>query len=94
MNAALLFLQNLFPHKEPLAGKDVALLIMNSLFLGAGILANLGFEEIGLDLYIVALLAGISTYFLWKRGRQPLFVYYASAYWIGLVTSLAAQAMR
>jgi len=94
MNAALLFLQNLFPHKEKLTGRDVALLVVNSIFLGAGILANLGFEEIGLDLYVVLLLAGISTYFIWKRGRQPLFVYYTTAYWMGLVTSLAAQAMR
>ncbi len=94
MNAALLFLQNLFPHKEQLAGKDVGLLIVNSIFLGAGILANLGFEEIGFDLYVVVLLAGISTYFLWKRGRQPLFIYYTSAYWLGLVCSLIAQAFR
>ena len=94
MNAALLYLQNLFPHKEQLTGKDIALLIVNSIFLGAGILANLGFEEIGLDLYVVLLLALISTYFLWKRGRQPLFIYYTSAYWFGLITSLIAQMMR
>jgi len=94
MNAALLYLQNLFPHKEQLTAKDIPLLIVNSIFLGAGILANLGFEEIGLDLYVVLLLALISTYFLWKRGRQPLFIYYTSAYWFGLVTSLIAQMMR
>jgi hypothetical protein len=94
MNAALLFLQNLFPHKEQLAGKDIALLVLNSIFLGAGVLANLGFEEIGLDLYIVALLTLLSTYFLWKRGRQPLFIYYTSAYWIGLAGSLIAQIVR
>ena len=94
MNAALLFLQNLFPHKEQLTGKDVGLLIVNSIFLGAGVLANLGFEEIGLDLYIVALLAILSTYFLWKRGKQPLFIYYTSAYWFGFIGSLIAQALR
>ena len=94
MNAALLFLQDLFPNKEQLTGKDIGLLIVNSVFLGAGILANLGFEEIGLDLYVVVLLAGISTYFLWKRGRQPLFIYYTSAYWLGLAASLIAQSIR
>jgi hypothetical protein len=94
MNAALLFLQNLFPHKEQLIGKDIVWLAANSIFLGAGILANLGFEEIGLDLYIVALLTFLSTYFLWKRGRQPLFIYYTSAYWLGLVGSLIAQGIR
>jgi len=75
MNSALLFLQNIFPHKKELSIKDIGLLIFNSLFLGAGIVANLGFEEIGLDLDVVALLAMISTYFLWRRGTQPLFIY-------------------
>jgi hypothetical protein len=94
MNAALLFLQDLFPHRASLSKTDVSLLILNSVFLGAGILANLGFEEIGLDLYIVAALAVLSTYLLWKRGRQPLFIYYTAAYWLGLVGSLIAQAVR
>lgn len=93
-NAALLFLQNVFPHREPLTRTDYVLLILNSLFLGAGILANLGFEEIGLDLYVVAVLALLSAYLLWKRGKQPLFIYYTSAYWLGLITSLIAQAIR
>ena len=94
MNAALLFLQNVFPHQEVLTRTDIGLLILNSLFLGAGILANLGFEEIGLDLYVVALLALLSAFLLWKHGRQPLFVYYTSAYWFGLIGSLVAQAIR
>jgi hypothetical protein len=94
MNAALLFLQNLFPRKESLSRTDIGLLIFNSLFLGAGILANLGFEEIGLDLYVIALLTFLSMYFLWKKGRQPLFVYYTAANGLGLLGSLIAQALR
>lgn len=94
MNAALLFLQVLFPHPEKVIGKDTALLVVNSLFLGAGVLANLGFEEIGLDLYIVAVLAILSVYLLLKRGKQPLFIYYTSAYWLGLFGSLFAQMLR
>lgn len=66
VNTALLFLQNVFPHRGQLTLTDVGLLIFNALFLGAGILANLGFEEIGLDLYIVAFLAALSTYLLWR----------------------------
>jgi hypothetical protein len=93
VNAALLFLQNLFPHKEGLTAGDIGLLLFNSLFLGAGILANLGFEEIGLDLYVVAALAVISVLLLWRRGRQPLFIYYTSAYWLGLIASFLAQRM-
>lgn len=57
-------------------------------------MANLGFEEIGLDLYVVALLALISAYLLWRRGKQPMFIYYTAAYWLGLLGSLIAQTLR
>lgn len=94
VNASLLFVQNLFPHREGVTGTDIGLLIFNALFLGTGILANLGFEEIGLDLYVVAVLAILSAYLLWQRGKQPLFIYYTAAYWLGLIASLIAQARR
>lgn len=94
MNAALLFLQNIFPYKDGLTKSDVGLLLLNSLFLGAGILANLGFEEIGLDLYVVALLSFLSIYLLWKKGKQPLFIYYTAANGLGLLGSLIAQMLR
>ena len=94
VNAAILFMQNLFPYRENITNTDFALLALNALFLGAGVFANLGFEEIGLDLYVVAFLALISVYLLWRRGRQPMFVYYTIAYWLGLLGSLTAQAFR
>jgi len=94
VNAAILFLQNIFPNRETISKTDVALLSLNALFLGAAVLANLGFEEIGLDLYVVAILAFISAYLLWRRGRQPMFIYYTIAYWLGLISSLVAQALR
>jgi hypothetical protein len=94
VNAAVLFLQQLFPHREGISASDIALLCLNALFLGAGILANLGFEEIGLDLYVVAALALLSAYLLWRHGRQPMFIYYTAAYWLGLAGSLIAQAIR
>ena len=94
VNAAILFLQNFFPFRGQLGFGDIALLALNALFLGTAVLANLGFEEIGLDLYVVALLALISTYLLWRRGRQPMFLYYTIAYWLGLVGSLIAQTLR
>jgi hypothetical protein len=74
VNVAILFIQDLFPHRETITRTDVAMLALNALFLGAGVFANLGFEEIGLDLYVVALLALISAYLLWRRGRQPMFI--------------------
>ena len=94
VNAAILFLQDLFPQRESLSRTDIALLLLNSLFLGAGVMANLGFEEIGLDLYVVAVLALVSAYLLWKRGRQPMFLYYTAAYWLGLIGSVVAQMLR
>lgn len=94
VNAAILFIQDLFPHRQALTRADLALLALNALFLGAGVFANLGFETIGLDLYVVTLLALIAAYLLWRRGRQPLFVYYTIAYWLGLAGSLLAQAFR
>lgn len=94
VNGAILFLQAVFPHQGTVTSKDTGLLLLNSLFLGLGVMANLGFEEIGLDLYIVALLAIISTVLLLRRGRQPMFIYYTAAYWLGLVGSVAAQVLR
>jgi hypothetical protein len=94
VNVAILFIQNLFPHRERITNTDFALLALNALFLGAGVFANLGFETIGLDLYVVALLALVSLSLLWRRGGQPMFVYYTIAYWLGLVGSLIAQALR
>jgi hypothetical protein len=94
VNAAILFIQNLFPHREQITNADYAVLALNALFLGAGVFANLGFEEIGLDLYVVALLALVSVYLLWRRGRQPMFVYYTIAYLLGLFGSLIAQVLR
>ncbi len=73
INAAMLFMQNIFPHREKITNADFALLGLNAIFLSAGILANLGFEEIGLDLYVVTLLALISTYLLLKA-RQTTHV--------------------
>jgi hypothetical protein len=94
VNTAILFLQELFPYRGTISIPDITWLGLNAVFLGAAILANLGFEEIGLDLYVVALLALISTYLLWRRGRQPMFIYYTIAYWLGLITSLVSQVFR
>ena len=94
VNAALLLLQTVFPHRESISGSDIALLIVNALFLGAGIFANLAFEVIGLDLYVVALLAALSIYLLWQRGRQPLFVYYTTAYTLGLIATMLVKFLQ
>jgi hypothetical protein len=88
VNGALMLLQTIYPHRGGLRPLDWALLVFNGLFIGAGVFANLAFEVIGLDLYIVAVLAILAAGLLWRRGRQPLLVYYATAYWFGLVATL------
>lgn len=87
VNAAILLLQMVFPERGALAAGDVALLTLNGLFIGLGVFANLAFEEIGLDLYVVALLALLALVLLWRRGRQPLPIYYAVAYGFGLAAT-------
>jgi hypothetical protein len=92
-NAAMLFIQALFPLSQRLTRRDLILLGINALFIGAGIFANLAFEVIGFDLYIVAGLAALSVYLLWRRGAQPLFVYYSVAYVVGLIATFAYKLM-
>jgi hypothetical protein len=94
MNAAIMFLQVLFPYKGRVGRGDWALLALNGLFIGAGIFANLAFEVIGLDLYVVALLALIAAGLLWRYRGQPLLIYYTVAYWLGLVGTLVYKLVR
>jgi hypothetical protein len=93
VNGALLLLQEHWPWSGRLRGQDLALLVGNGLFIGAGIFANLAFEVIGLDLIVVVILAAMSGWLLWRRGRQPLFVYYAVAYAVGLAATAAVKAL-
>lgn len=91
INAALLFTQALFQQEQPAMRSDLAWLVVNGLFIALGIFANLAFEAIGLDLYVVLLLALLSIGAWWRYGRQPLFVYYTTAYGVGLVATAVAK---
>ena len=93
VNAALMLLQLLFRYTASLTGRDKALLVINGLFISLGIFANLAFEEIGLDLYIVALLALLALGLLWRRGQQPLFIYYSTAYGLALAATALYKSM-
>jgi hypothetical protein len=93
INGALMFLQVLFPHGGPVTALDKGLLAFNGLFIGAGIFANLAFEVIGLDLYVVALLTGLAVWLVWRRGPQPLLIYYTVAYVLGLIATFAYKAL-
>lgn len=87
INVGVMLYQIVFPYPARLGKRDLALLIGNGIFIGLGVFANLAFEVIGLDLYVVALLAALSFYLLWRYGKQPLLVYYVTAYGLGLVAT-------
>ncbi|MBK8905397.1 MAG: hypothetical protein IPM53_29715 [Anaerolineaceae bacterium] len=87
LNGALMLLQVIYAWPGQVRGRDTAVLTLNALFVALGIFANLGFEAIGLDLYIVLGLALLAGWLLWRYGRQPLLVYYAAAYGVGLVVT-------
>ena len=86
-NVALMFIQVLFPYPSPLTARDQGLLVFNGLFVGASVFANLAFEPIGLDLYVIALLAILGLALVWKYGRQPLLFFFSVAYSLGLVAT-------
>ena len=93
INLVLLLTQAIFPYAGAMRGHDSGFMIANGLFVALGIFANLAFEQIGLDLYIVALLAFLAAGLWWRYGRQPLFLYYVTAYWVGLIGTAIYKAV-
>ncbi len=93
INGALMLLQVLFPHPGRLTTADKVLLVVNGAFIGLGVFANLAFEVIGLDLYVVALLALIAAVLVWRQGPQPLLLYYATAFWLGLIATFVYKSV-
>jgi len=87
VNAALMLLQVLFRRTSAVSNWDKAWLAFNGLFIGLGIFANLAFEVIGLDLYVVGLLTVLALYLLWRNGPQPLLIYYSVAFAFGLAAT-------
>jgi hypothetical protein len=62
--------------------------------LAAGVVANLAFEKIGLDLYVVAAVAVFAVVLLWRQPRQLILRYYAVAFGLGLVVTAVIKAVR
>lgn len=73
--------------------RELAPVLANAALVAAAIVANLGFEELGLDLLVIVLVAALAVV-LWRRcGPRPLIVYFAAAYVSGLVVTLAVRAL-
>lgn len=92
INAGLMLLQTLFPYYGLLERRDVVLLVLNALFISLGIFANLAFETIGLDLYIIALLTILALGLLWRYRGQPLLIYYSTANGVALAATIIYKA--
>ena len=91
INVAIMLTQVIFPDDRPVRATDTALVTVNALFVAAGIVANLGFEEIGLDLYVVSAVAVMAVILLVRRPTQLILRYYTVAYVLGLIGAGAAQ---
>ena len=74
-----------------LARRDRRLVLANASLVAAAIVANLGFEEIGLDLFVVAAVVALALVLLRRHGSRALTLYFAWAYGIGLVLTVAAK---
>lgn len=94
MNAALMVLQALVPYRDRLTKGDFALLAFNGLFIALGVFANLAFEPIGLDLYVVAALALLAAVLIVRVRAQPLLIYSAVAFGVGLASTFVYKGFR
>ena len=76
-----------------LAPRDRTLVLLNASIVALAIAGNLGFEEIGLDLFVVAAVAALALYLLRRCGPRALILYFAWAYGAGLVATVALKAI-
>ncbi len=89
VNALLLVQQWAHPFSSRVGTGDLVLLLVNGAFIALALFANLAFEAIGLDLWVVLGLALVALGFLVRGGPQPMFVYYSVAYGAGVVGTMA-----
>jgi hypothetical protein len=94
LNVVVMLTQALSPDPGRSSRGDNVLIVVNALFVAAGVVANLAFEEIGLDLYVVAAVAVFALVLLWRQPRQLILRYYTVAFVLGLVVTLVVKAVR
>jgi hypothetical protein len=93
LNVVVMLTQAISPDPDR-PRRGTALVVVNALFVAAGVVANLAFEEIGLDLYVVAAVAVFAVVLLWRQPRQLILRYYAVAFVLGLVVTAVIKAVR
>jgi hypothetical protein len=93
LSLVVMLTQAVTPDDRPSTALDTVLVVVNALFVSAGIVANLAYEEIGLDLYVVAAVAVLAVVLLVRRPRGLVLRYYAVAYVVGLVTTFAIKSI-
>src|SRR5262245_9009906 len=79
INLVIMLTQARHPTRRPLTKPDVAALGVNAVFTAAGVTANLAFETIGYDLFVVAGVAVAATVLQLRRRGQPILIYYTIA---------------
>jgi hypothetical protein len=90
-NVAMMLIQGDHPYGGTRSRLDHPLVVANAMVLSAGVFANLAFEEIGLDLYVVAAVAIAALAVMQRRGREPLILYFVVAYWLALIATLIVK---
>ena len=91
VNLCVIAAQWAHPSRGGWRRRDRILVGLNALFVAAGIVANLAFETIGLDLYVVAAVAIAAVTTVLRRPGQPILYYYAVAYPVGLLGTLVVK---
>lgn len=92
LNTMVMVTQFLFPADRALRPLDNVLLVVNALFIGAGITANLAFENAGFDPYVIGATAVLALTLLRISPWEPMLRYYAAAYSVGLAATVLVKA--
>jgi hypothetical protein len=74
-----------------MTSRDRRLVLVNASVIALAIVANLGFEAIGLDLFVVAGVAALALWLLRRAGARALIVYFAWAYGAGLAVTVLVR---
>jgi hypothetical protein len=94
LNVVIMLTQVLSPDPARATVTDTLLVVVNAVFVAAGVVANLAFEEIGLDLYVIAAVAVFAVVLLWRQPRQLILRYYTVAFVLGLLVTAVLKVVR